>query len=627
MSLLNSLQRKAVWIPAAVLLTGALLLVPAVAEAKDPANPGPRPIQVQRAQPGDADPTLRAMRDEMERSRQRLVLPNRERPYYIEYRLLDIEFRSITASFGALLTSDTLHNRLMAVDVRVGDYNLDSSNFFSEDGFRGFLGSTGTVGIDGDYDSLRQDLWLATDQAYKQAVDQIGKKSAAIRNLARPSNIPDFSRAQPVVRLNPREPLNWTNRNWEAEARETSSVFRDFSQLTGSRVTYYIAHFTQYTMNSEGTQIRTSRSIAAIEAGVQGNANDGMPLHSFYSVSSLDPGRLPETPAVREALKRTAEELVALQSAAPAPDYAGPALFEAPAAASLVAQLAAPSLSGARSPMAPAWFNQRMEGLGGGSEWIGRLGSKVLPAGVSLVDDPTAKEFKGQQLLGSFELDEEGVPAERVGIIEKGILRRLLMSRRPGPDFLDSNGHARASFLGEPRPMMSNLFLESSETLSTEDLRKNFLETCRAEGKEWCLVVKRMDNPALAGLAQEDASDLVSSIAAGAANGDRLPLLLYKVYVADGHEELLRGGRLTRLSLRSLRDRNLIGIGNDMAVHNFFQSPALGFAGTALNTFGVSQGGIPTSVIAPSLLLEEVDVIGVRGQQRRMPLVAPPPLK
>src|SRR5713101_7773734 len=109
----------------------------------------------------DNDQTLHAMRDEMARSRARLRSPDTDAlpPYFIEYRLLDIEQRTVTATFGALLSSNTSRNRLMDVGVRVGDYKLDSSNFIGGDeGFRGFIGATGSVGIDGDYDSLRQDL-------------------------------------------------------------------------------------------------------------------------------------------------------------------------------------------------------------------------------------------------------------------------------------------------------------------------------------------------------------------------------------------------------------------------------------------------------------------------------------
>ncbi len=149
---------------------------------------------------GDTDLTLKAMHDEMERARTRLFLPDMGKPFYIEYRLLDLDIKSVTASFGALVSSTVSRSRYMSVDVRVGNDHLDSSNFISEDGFQGFLGSTGQVGIDRDYNSLRQDLWLATDQAYKEAVTQMSLKQAFLRSLTKPPEIDDFSRSQPLVK-------------------------------------------------------------------------------------------------------------------------------------------------------------------------------------------------------------------------------------------------------------------------------------------------------------------------------------------------------------------------------------------------------------------------------------------
>src|SRR5574340_161349 len=165
-----------------------------------------------------------------------------------------------------------------------------------------------------------------------------------------------------------------------------------------------------------------------------------------------------------------AQELVALRASPPAPDYAGPMLFDPRAAAALVAQMLGPSLSGARPPLAMVpLFQQMLERVGGRSEWSGRVGTRVLPSSVTLVDDPTAKDGQGQPLLGSYEVDAEGVRGERVTLVEKGILRNLLMSRRPGPDFERSNGHGRAAFLSDPRPALSNLSFQSSEAVAPEE--------------------------------------------------------------------------------------------------------------------------------------------------------------
>src|SRR5260370_33881287 len=196
------------------------------------------------------------MRDEMARAKDRLELkfPGTDqpvRPYYLEYRLLDLDVREVVAEFGALMTSTHVKNRFMNVVARVGDYKQDSSNFVSDDGFRGFIGSTGSVGIDRDYDSLRQDLWIATDQAFKEAVETYSRKKAYLNSLARPTDIDDFSRATPVKNIEPLVTPDWGNRNWEQEARESSSALRAFPQIHESRVTYYMVYATEYFLTSE----------------------------------------------------------------------------------------------------------------------------------------------------------------------------------------------------------------------------------------------------------------------------------------------------------------------------------------------------------------------------------------
>jgi TldD protein len=606
----------------------ALLLVQAKpAGATRAKHLAAKPSPAQQPAAADPDKTLAAMQDELDRSSKRLELtiPGKSdpaRPYFVQYRILDLEVRTIVAEFGALISSTSGRNRIMSVDVRVGNYNLDSSNFITDEGFNGFLGSTGTVGIDRDYDSLRQDLWLASDQAFKAAVENLSKKQAFVSRLAKAPSIPDYSPASPTVSVEPLREPDWTSRNWEQEAKSVSAALRSFPQLHSSRVTYHLIYTTSYLLNSEGTKIRANHSLAAVEASLETESDDGMPLHNFVAIYRSRPDQLPAVDAVRKDLEKAGEQLITLRVSPPAADYDGPVFFEAPAAASLLAQVLGPSLSGARGPLATtSGFEQVMERLGGHSEWIGKLGTRVLPASVSIVDDPTVKQFGGQDLLGTYAVDEEGVNATRVQVIENGNLRDLLMSRRPGPDLVRSNGHGRAAFLADPRPLIGNLFFTSTNAESAADLKKKFLDACKQIGNKSCLLVRAMDNPVL-GVREED--DLSELMMGSAASGDRLPLLVYRVNVDDGSESLVRGARLAGITPRAMR--NIAGIGSDATPFTFTQSQRAGFAGTALAAFGSADSGVPATVIAPSLLFDDVEVHGARGEPERLPLVPPPPL-
>ncbi|HMI53066.1 MAG TPA: metallopeptidase TldD-related protein [Candidatus Saccharimonadales bacterium] len=581
-------------------------------------------------QPQDNDQTLRAMRDEMARAKTRLELkiPGTDqpvRPYYVEYRLLDLDVRQVVAEFGTILSSTQVRNRFMDVDARVGNYKLDSSNFVSDDGFRGFIGPTGSVGIDRDYDSLRQDLWIATDQAFKEAVETYSRKRAYLSSLARQSNIDDFSKAQPVKLVEPLVQPDWSNRNWDQEARETSATLRAFPQIYEGRVTYYLVYATEYLLTSEGTEIRQNRSFAAIESGMNALADDGMPLNHFYASYAPKPADLPSVDAVRKGLNVTGSELMALRAAPTAEDYTGPVLFEARAAAPLLAQILGPAVNGARPPVSfTPVMEQMLSGLGGKSDWLTRINARVLPATVTIVDDPTVKDFQGKPLIGSYAVDEEGVKADKITLVDSGILKNELMSRRPGPDFGLSNGHGRAAFLNDAKPTMSNVFFSSTETQPAAELKKKFLDSCSSEKLEYCIIVREMDNPSISLLHQDEFSELLASYGGGAGTGDRLPLVVYRVYPKDGREEMIRGSRIVGVNTRALR--NLAGVGNDNFVYNYMQSQANGFSGTALGAFGSAQSGLPASMVAPSLLFEELEVRGARGEPKRLPLLPAPPM-
>ena len=622
------MMKTPMWIAVSILFVGAFLAAPAVGFGQN-AAPGASAVAMGQIAPvpsGDADKTLAALHDELQRSKDRLVLPGQQRPYFIEYRLLDLDERVISAEFGALLTSGTTRNRFMSVDVRVGNYKLDSSNFLSAEGFRGFLGSTGTVGIDRDYDSLRQDLWLATDQAYKEALDSYSNKQAALRALANAPTVDDFAQEPPVLAVDQRVEPDWTSRNWESEARTVSAILKNYPELYNSRVTYHLIYATSYVVTTEGTQIRTSRSLAAIEASLGTQSDDGMPLHNYLALYANRPSQLPTADAVRQQLDGKGKELAALRTAPPVKDYDGPMLFEPRAAGSLLAQVLAPSVSGARPPLSMnTRFEQMMQALGGRSEWMGRIGQRVLPVTVTLTDDPSTQEFQGRDLIASYQVDQDGVRAQKIALVQEGLLKELLMSRRPGPDLDHSNGHGRSAFLGMPRPMVSNLFFTASNGETPDNLRKKFLDACKQNGQDWGLLVREMDNPVIASSTQEELSDSLATLASGAPNGMRMPLMVYRVNVSDGHEELVRGALISQLTVRNLR--TLLGAGNDNAVFYYAQSQDAETAGTALGAFGSANGGVPSDVIAPSLLFEEVEVRGPHGEPRRTPLVSPPPLQ
>ena len=420
-----------------------------------------------------------------QRSRDRLVLPGQEKPYYIQYRLLDLDERTVGAQFGALLASSTTRNRFMSVDVRVGNYKLDSSNFLSAQGFRGFLGSTGTVGIDRDYDSLRQDLWLATDQAYKEALDSLSHKQ---RLPAQPGQRADHRRffagaADGAGRAARRAGLDFAQLGSGSQDR-----FGRAAQI--SRALQFARHLSSDLRDDLPGEHRRHADPHQPHAG-RHRGQPGRASRRRHAGAQLS-GR--STRIARPSCRRrkrcgsssTAQgtELVALRAAPPVQDYDGPVLFEAPRSG-FAAGATARAVAGRGAAAAVDEFAVRADDAGARrpERMEGRIGQRVLPRTSSLVDDPTVQEFQGQQLIGSYERGPRGRARTEGGAGGKRHAAQLLMSRRPGPDFDESNGHGRSTFLADPRPMMSNLFFTASDGQSPADLRKKFLDACKQNGQ------------------------------------------------------------------------------------------------------------------------------------------------
>src|SRR5262249_55316561 len=195
------------------------------------------PVFVGQNQP--ADPVMRAMGDELQRSVAELQFKDLEKPYFIQYTMVDQERYRASATFGALTASDTGRARILQAQVRVGNYDFDNSEFAAGGG--GFQGTppsgvTTQVPIENDYASIRHALWLATDAAYKQSVEQLARKRAFVQNKIRGELIPDFSKEKPVTVVDAKQALQIDKARWEKQVREWSATFRDFPQIQESDV-------------------------------------------------------------------------------------------------------------------------------------------------------------------------------------------------------------------------------------------------------------------------------------------------------------------------------------------------------------------------------------------------------
>jgi TldD protein len=540
--------------------------------------------------PPPPDPVMRAMADELQRSVSELQFKDLEKPYFIQYILLDQDQYRASATFGSLTGSNQRQSRYIQAQVRVGDYDFDNSEFVTGGPFQGppASGVVASTIIENDYDRIRHALWLVTDAAYKQSVEQLARKRAFVENKVRGEQIPDFSKENAVTAVTSRRPpLDIDKGRWEKQLREWSAIFKEFPDIQQSSIVLQATLTHRYLVNSEGTRTLQPGLVVFVEVEAGTEAPDGMRLRHWIPFNATSLEQLPSAQAISNSIRRMAADLTALRSAPVLDtDYSGPVLFTGQASAEMFARVLAPNLSGQRLPL-----TEREQASANRSELADRMNRPVLPSFLSVFDDPTAQRMGNQELMGYYEVDDQGVPARRVSLIEQGVLKTFLMSRRPGKNMPQSNGHGRSGVPGRETAQISNLFIQTSQGKSYDELKQELIAMCKTENLDYGILIKAL------------LTDSRTPIG--------VPFLTYKVYVADGREELVRGAFATGVPIRSLRQ--IDAVGNDTFVVN--------------RLTGGGDLPTPTSVVAPSVLLEEMELKRPTGTQQKPSLLTHPYFK
>jgi hypothetical protein len=370
----------------------------------------------------------------------------------------------------------------------------------------------------------------------------------------------------------------------------------------------------RYLANSEGTRVRVPENLAWIEIRAQGRAADVSFVRDAEVIEARDLAAFPSEDQVRRAVVQVADNIKALAAAPRGEAYTGPVVFEGIAGPQIVAELFASQLALTRRPVSepgrPAPFRA--------SDLEGRVGSRVMPEFLNVLDDPTRTTAAGQRLLGDYDVDEEGVVPKPLPVVEKGVLRNVMLSRQPVRGFTAPNGRARLpGAYGAKAPAYSNLIVSASETVSREELRKKLLELCAQRQKPYGIVVRKMDYPSSAPLDELRRIAVSSQQSGSSARPISTPLLVYRVY-PDGKEELVRGLRFRNLGTRALRD--VIAVSSENTGFHFLYNQA------PFSLMGGATYIAPVSVIGPSLLFDELELELPQDEVLRAPVVAPPPL-
>ena len=559
------------------------------------------------------DVMLKAMRDELERSRQ-LKLASNDPPYFISYGVEMADAFSVSASLGALLSSNHTVLKLPEVRLRMGSAAFDSANHASSDYYSGTRYDPALLPQEDSYAAIRQTFWLATDRAFKTAQEAIGRKRSALKNLNLTDQLPDFSAAEPIQMVQVLKTVKLDENAWKSRVVKLSGLFTAYPGILSSSLEFQSLQSANYLLTNEGTAIRVPENLAYLRVRAFAMAPDGMQLRNADMVQALDVNAFPSETDLRRAVSAVADELMALTAAPVGDPYDGPVLFEPRAAAQLFGQVMGGNLKVTRKPVAEQGRN--VPHLA--SELESKVGSRILPEWMDLVDDPLQKEWRGQTLLGSYEVDSEGVRPKPLALVEKGVLKTFYLTRTPVLKGLEtSNGHARLhGNFGASAPGFGNLFVRASQTVPPAELKKKLIEMIQQRNKPYGMLVRKLDYPSGMSLEELRRSTTAMAQSGGGTRPVAPPLLVYRVY-PDGREELVRGLRFRGVSTRSFRD--IAAAGSDTFVLNFLDSQVpfalMGAGGFVSNA----------SVIAPGILFEELEFERTQDDLPKLPLVPPPP--
>jgi len=511
------------------------------------------------------DPLLRAMLAELQRSKSELKLADVQAPYYVDYRLMDVDQYVAEAAFGAVRSALRTRLRMLRIVVRVGDYKQDSYYGPGE-------GVVDVGPLDDDETGLRHQLWLGTDRAYKAASEALTAKQAELKKFSVDRQVDDFAHASPVQLVAPLARMDLAPEPWLATLEEASGLYKSDPQVQSLNASLRFTVTNRYFVSSEGAVVRTGDSFYQVYVGGYTQAADGMRLDRSHGYQVR---QMKDLPAKAKVLSRTRELLTSLKQLRDAPvseeEYRGPVLLSADAAAGVMSELVGPNLLGNRPMLGQ---NARTTG-----EWANNYKSRVLPDFLSAADDPSLTNFQGHALLGNYAVDAEGVKGSRVSLIEKGQLVNYLLSREPIRDFPTSNGHGRASVTGPPTSSLGNLIVQSSDPISSDELKKKLIEACKQRNLPYGYFVVTL--------------------------GPRLtPRLLYRISTKDGHEELVRGAVFGDLDMRALRN-NIVAAGKEIDSEDRLDP-------------------IPQSVVSPALLFDELEVKRGDAAKQKLPDYPPP---
>jgi len=529
------------------------------------------------------NPVISAIQKEVDRNKTELKMENMAPPFFISYSVVDIYNYSLSASMGNINSYNENHVRRGVPSLLVGDYLRNNLNLVD----RGYNQQPTATSLYDNSSGISTTIWKDLDNAYKKAIEQYKTKMAMIQQQTQTEEekvLPDFEQVNPVSIVLQPAPVKFDKAYWENFLRKASETAKLYPDILNSNISLNVQNVMTYTYNTEGSRYAVPTTFYQLTFNAYTRANDGQELNHTLFTENATFEQMPDIATYIGQCKELMNNLLKVKNAPVINDaYSGPVLFEGKSVEYLFRSIffmngklyAAPKIF--QPDNSNFFYSNNNNNQQNGNVFELMLNKKVISRSITMKSITGQEFYNGQRLNGYYPVDAEGVvPDKELVLIDNGVLRNMLNGRKPTKKIQHSNGHVRYNYNYnnfEIRP--GNILITCNQTFSDDELRKKLIAEAKEEDLDYAYIVY-----------------------------DMFLGIMSKIYVSDGHEELVRGATLSDITLKSLK--RIMGASDKEQIYSF--------------------DGIQSTVIFPSaILLEEMDVTRMPNIEFKKPYIVPKP--
>jgi TldD protein len=527
------------------------------------------------------------MKEELARSLVHYRKKVNPRPHFISYLFRNYRTEKIAGRLGGVTDHSAASQNTTYCDVRVGSPRFDNviNGGLEDNSDRDESVEYIVMPAEIERDSFRFSLWKLTDAKYREAAEQFyERKSKQLHYVDNNRGIPSRFHRKPVKHWKYTELPEIDHDYWKFRIRQAGELLKKYTSIKNSRFEFSCHHRQTVLVNSEGSEILQQQCIFVLSGSLWllNKKGEGIAQEIHFTEGSL--GDLPGEKDFLRIIQQKIDTLLALEKAVRLDSYSGPVLMSPVPAGLFFHEVVGHRLEGSRllSPDEGSTFRSLKD-------------KQIAPEYIDIIDDPTLEDFGNRSMIGHFLYDDEGSPAERAVLVEKGKLKQFLTTSSPVPGQRTTNGHARAQKYERPISRMGNLLVVNRAPADAKTMRQLFIEEIKRQKKPYGIWVK----DTLGGETGTSSYDFQ------AFKGEILDAV--RVF-PDGREEPIRGVDFVGTPLSSLD--SVVCMGDDPTLDNSY--------------CGAESGVVPVSTVSPSMLMRNLELQG-QDRERYTQYIVPLP--